>query len=201
MKANTIVGALAVFLVLPLSGCGRPDDPEPVKSPFDTVLIVLGNEPLDDQTPTVDTIARVAKAVAFQEENPATLLVFTGGPTAGTRSEARMMADLAVARGVSMDSIRLEEKARSTGQNARLTAELIRQIHPRRIFIVSKSDHLEWATPIFKRVAEFKSAEPLACRVDRADSIAQMEAYLKTHDSARVRRRLQQLKKGVKGVD
>ncbi len=119
MKANTIVGALAVFLVLPLSGCGRPDDPEPVKSPFDTVLIVLGNEPLDDQTPTVDTIARVAKAVAFQEENPATL----------------------------------------------------------------------------------KSAEPLACRVDRADSIAQMEAYLKTHDSARVRRRLQQLKKGVKGVD
>ncbi len=165
------------------------------------MLIVLGNEPLDDETPTVDTIARVTKAVTYQQENSGALLVFTGGPTAGNTSEARMMADLAVAQGVPKDSIRLEEKARSTGQNARLTAALVREIHPRRVFIVSKSDHLEWAMPIFKRVAEFKDAEPLGCQVDRADSIAQMEAYLEKRDSARVRRRLEAMKKGVRGVD
>ena len=53
----------------------------------------------------------------------------------------------------------------------------------------------------FKRFPEFRKAEPLASRVDRADSIAQMEAYLKEHDNARVRRRLSNLKKGVRGVD
>jgi hypothetical protein len=37
--------------------------------------------------------------------------------------------------------------------------------------------------------------------VDRADSISQMRSYLKEHDSARVRRRLSNLEKGVRGVD
>ena len=98
-------------------------------------------------------------------------------------------------------SIRLEEKARSTTQNASLTAQLIRQVRPRRVLIVSKGDHLEWAMPRFKRFPEFRKAEPLACEVGRADSVAQMEAYLKEHNSARVRIRLGKLKAGVRGVD
>ncbi len=216
---NIVVSASTLSLVLLLCGCDPPAPPGPVErtgpvartepvesgetisSGFDTVLVVLGNEPLDDATPTVDTVARVTKAVEFQKEHPASLLVFTGGPTAGNTSEARMMADLAIAQGVPEKSIRLEEKARSTSQNASLTARLIRQVNPRRVLIVSKADHLEWAMPRFKRFPEFRKAEPLASTVDRADSIAQMEAYLKEHDSARVRSRLGNLEKGVKGVD
>ena len=195
-----IVTVLLTLVVLLFSGCSAEEAAQNGPS-FDTVLVVLGNEPLDDSTPTVDTIARVNKAVAFHGENPATLLVFTGGPTAGTNTEARMMADLAVAQGISTNSICLEDKARSTQQNARLTAKLIRQVTPKRILIVSKSDHLDWAMPIFRRIDEFSAAESLACQVERADSIAQMEDYLKTHDSPRVRQRLQQLKDGVKGTD
>ena len=198
MRYLTIV--LTALVVLPLSGC-RADAPTPGTSAFDVVLVVLGNEPLDDKTPTVDTVARVKKAVAFQKEHPSTLLVFTGGPTAGTNTEARMMADLAVAQGVSTNSIRLEEKARSTQQNARLTAALIRRINPDRILIVSKADHLDWAMPIFKKVEAFRTAEPLPCQVDRADSIAQMEEYLTKNDTPRVRERLHQLRSGVKGTD
>ena len=111
------------------------------------------------------------------------------------------MANLAVAQGVSTNSIRLEEKARSTQENARLTAKLIEHIKPKRVLIVSKRDHLDWAMPIFRKVDAFRTAEPLACQVDRAASIVQMEAYLKKHDSPRVRQRLQQLKNGVKGTD
>ena len=198
MRYLTVV--LVALVVLPFSGC-TAESPTPGTSAFDVVLVVLGNEPLDDKTPTVDTVARVKKAVAFQKEHPSTLLVFTGGPTAGTNTEARMMADLAVAQGVSTNSIRLEENARSTQQNARLTAALIRRINPDRILIVSKADHLDWAMPIFKKVEAFRTAEPLPCQVGRADSIAQMEAYLKKNDSPRVRERLQQLRSGVKGTD
>jgi uncharacterized SAM-binding protein YcdF (DUF218 family) len=168
---------------------------------FDAVLIVLGNEPLDDSTPTVDMVARVRKAVEFHKQHPKSLLVFTGGKTAGSISEARMMADIAITQGVSTNSIRLEEEARSTSENARLTANLTRGLRPSRVLIVSNGDHLQWAMPIFRKVDTFKNAEPLACGVDRAERVSQMEEYLKRHDNARVRQRLQQLKDGVKGTD
>ncbi|MBI3985377.1 MAG: YdcF family protein [Lentisphaerae bacterium] len=198
---NLATKAIAFLLVLPFEVCrGEPAAYETGR--FDTVLIVLGNEPLDDSTPTVDMVARVTKAVEFQKQHLAALLVFTGGPTAGTNSEARMMANLAIAQGVATNAIRLEEKARSTQENARLTAALIGGIRPRRILIVSKGDHLEWAMPIFRKEAVFKSADPLACNVAAADSIAQMKAYLALHpDNLRVQKRLQKLESGRKGTD
>lgn len=200
MKMKRMIPFLNVFLLLVVSGCSAGETPQK-QAPVEAVVVVLGNEPLDDNTPTVDMVARVRKAVAFQKEHLNTVLLFTGGPTAGTTTEARMMADLAVAQGASTNSIFLEEKARSTQENARLTARMIRDIAPRRVLIVSKEDHLDWAMPIFRKVDAFTIAEPLPCQVSRTDSIAQMEEYLKKHENARVRERLQQLKNGVKGTD
>jgi uncharacterized SAM-binding protein YcdF (DUF218 family) len=165
------------------------------------VLVVLGNEPLDDNTPSVDMVARVNKAAVFAKEHPGSMLLFTGGPTAGKTTEARMMADIAIAQGVSTNAIRLEEKARSTQENARLAAKMVMELSPRRVLIVSKQDHLDWAMPIFRKVNAFVAAESLACTVNRADSIAQMEEYLKKRESPRVRERLEQLRSGIKGTD
>lgn len=145
--------------------------------------------------------ARVNTAVAFTREHSGSVLLFTGGPTAGKTTEARMMADLAITQGVATNSIRLEEKARSTQENARLTAKIVTELAPRRVIVVSKQEHLEWAIPIFRKVEAFKNVEALACHVSRAESIAQMEEYLKTRDNARVRERLAQLRNGVKGTD
>lgn len=201
MNKSLITKAIALCLVLFLAGCGdEPNGQEPAV--YDTVLVVLGNEPLDGSTPTIDTVARVTRAVEYQKEHPATLLVFTGGPTVGTNSEARMMADVAIAQGVSTNAIRLEEKARSTQENARFTAKLIRRIRANRILIVSKKDHLEWAMPIFREEAVFGKAEPLACVVSVADSIAQMKAYLiQRPDNQRVRTRMHALMNGQRGTD
>ncbi len=198
---NLIFKTVALFLTLTLAGCG--DEPAFREGAhFDNALVVLGNEPLDDLTPTVDTVARVSKAVEFYKQHPSTLLIFTGGPTAGSNTEARMMADLAIAQGVAINTVCLEEKARSTQQNARLTAGLIRKIAPQRILIVSKSDHLDWAMPLFRREEIFRTAETLACPVALADSILQMKAYLANHpDNQRVRERLQALENGLKGTD
>ncbi|MDZ4242781.1 MAG: YdcF family protein [Candidatus Omnitrophota bacterium] len=166
------------------------------------VLIVLGNEPLDGQTPTLDMVARVKKAAEFFKANPDSVLILTGGPTAGGISEARMMADLALAEGVPEDVLLLEEQARTTSENADLAAGLLRGRDPGRILIVSKADHLEWAVPIFQEKEVFKNAEALACEVDRADSIAQMREYLKGHpENQRVKARLDALVQGVKGTD
>lgn len=59
---------------------------------YDTVLVVLGNEPLDENTPTIDMLARTKRAAAYYKEHTNSLLVLTGGTTVGSVSEAQMMA-------------------------------------------------------------------------------------------------------------
>ena len=184
----------------------------PSKSPYKSVLVVLGNEPLDDQTPTIDTMGRVKKAVDYYQQNPiSTLLIFTGGPTAGKTTEAMMMSQYAQALGVKEKDIRLEEKARSTKQNALLSARLlIREgITPKETFVVSKADHLTWAMALFKgndvpqRLFEDSIAMP--CTVKKEDVMQQMNEYITTHVGhpriPRIKMRLEMLRKGQQGID
>ena len=197
VKAITRVAVLLLALLLGDRRCTAGEAIQAGKTSVGTILVVLGNEPLDDHTPTVDMIARVKKAVEFHKGQPDSLLVLTGGATAGGVSEARMMADIAFASGVSTNAVRLEEKARSTSENASLTAKIVGTFIPSRILIVSKTDHLDWAMPIFRRHGVFTNAEPLACTIDDKDSIAQMREYLVTHpENNRVWERLRQLVKG-----
>ena len=185
------------------------DRPERNNNNITTLLIVLGNMPLDDSTPTVDMMERVRTAVRAFKTNPlSTMLVFSGGPTAGKMSEARTGFNFAASLGVEEKAMLLEEKARTTEENAILTAKLLmeKNIRPAEIFIVSKQDHLDWAMGIFKsnRVPDhfFANARPMGCTVDRKDSIAQMVKYLETHpDNKMVRHRLRDLRNGVQGID
>lgn len=59
------------------------------RRPVQSLLIVLGNEPLDDKTPTLDTMTRVKTAVSYFQEHPSSILIFTGGPTAGKTTGTR----------------------------------------------------------------------------------------------------------------
>jgi len=173
-----------------------------VKAARPTVLVVLGNEPLDAKTPTIDMVKRVESAASFYKKNPDSVLIFTGGETTGKISEAGMMSRLARQQGVPSHAIVLEERARTTQDNARLTAKLIPEINPGRILIVTKKDHLEWAMPIFWQMEVFAEAEPWPVEVKRSDSIAQMREYLQKHsDHQRVRQRLDMLLNHVQGVD
>jgi len=164
-------------------------------------IVVLGNQPLDDSTPTVDMIRRVLKGVEVAKQSPGALLLLTGGKTVGNISEAEMMALIALSRGMRPESVVLEEAARGTDQNARLCAEILSKRRFARVLVVSKSDHLEWAMPLFREYEIFRNAEPLPCEVDPTEVIAQMRDYLKTHDNERVRRRLSRLLEGLQGVD
>ena len=202
MKAVTRVAVLLLAFLLNDRRCAAGETIQAGKTSVGTILVVLGNEPLDEHTPTVDMIARVKKAVEFHKANPDSLLVLTGGVTVGGVSEARMMADIAFASGVSTNATRMEESARSTSENASLTAKIVGAFNPSHILIVSKADHLDWAMPLFRKYGVFTNAEPLACTIDDKDSIAQMREYLVTHpENNRVRERLRQLVKGDKGAD
>ena len=115
---------------------------------FENILIVLGNEPLDDNTPTIDTMKRVDAAGIFynrQINKEKTIVIFTGGPTAGKKTEASVMADYAIKKyNIPINCMIKEEKARSTQENAVLVAKILenKNIKSEKIFIVSKNDHL-----------------------------------------------------------
>lgn len=176
-----------------------------------SLLIVLGNEPLDDLTPSADTMSRVKVAVEyFNAHKDTTTILFTGGPTAGKTTEARMMMNYATSLAVPMTRIILEEKARSTQENAVFSAKLVIEggLHYQHVFIVSKPDHLEWALPIFKSKKlvpsqVFEKAVGLGSTIDIRACMDQMEKYVESSgpNKARVAWRLSNLKKGIRGID
>ena len=198
---NVVTVFACVGLLISTTGCWQRKASADQPVSHETVLVVLGNEPLDESTPTVDMIARVKRAMEFQKGHPGSLLVLTGGKTAGQVSEARMMANIALGFGAPVDSVQLEENARTTDENAKFSADIVKRAQPKQVFIVSKSDHLAWALPIFQKLEVFKTAKPLSCEVPRAESIAQMREYLAHHDNARVRQRLHRLTDQQEGTN
>ena len=153
---------------------------------------------------------RVDAAAAFynkQTNKENTILIFTGGPTVGKKTEASVMAEYAMRTyHIPSKNIILEEKARSTQENAILVAKIIEKniaLHTAMAWIVSKKDHLDWAMPLFKKAhVMYKNAKGLPSFIDRKDSIADMNEYLKTHENnQRVRWRMQNLIKGIQGID
>eukprot|EP00656_Telonema_subtile_P054128 TRINITY_DN8000_c0_g1_i1.p1 TRINITY_DN8000_c0_g1~~TRINITY_DN8000_c0_g1_i1.p1 ORF type:complete len:309 (+),score=66.01 TRINITY_DN8000_c0_g1_i1:124-1050(+) len=100
-----------------------------------TAVVVLGNQPLDSATPTVDCVQRVLHAVGLykqlaQDPSRAVRVICTGGTRTTVKAgrafpEARMMALIAMAEGVPATSILLEDAALSTAENAELTARLL----------------------------------------------------------------------------
>ena len=175
------------------------------------IFVVLGNMPLNDLTPTVDTMTRVRTAVEKYkalDDSERGYLVFSGGPTVDKKTEAAMMGEYARTLGVLERDIILEEKARTTKENALFSAQLLLEmgIVANKIFIVSKFDHLDWAVPLFKQRDVpghyFERAEPLGCNVAVTESIAQMEEFLKSHPQNKMAaHRLKDLRNGIRGID
>ena len=105
--------------------------------------LVLGLA-LEDGQPTDDLLSRVDTAKGYLEESPEALLILTGGnPDASGRTEAAVMRDLLIERGVSEDRLLLEDRAESTKDNFRNTAQLIDPNQP--IVLITSDYHMHRA--------------------------------------------------------
>jgi uncharacterized SAM-binding protein YcdF (DUF218 family) len=91
-------------------------------------IVVLG-APLDDHDRLTDIgLERAQAAAALWHRGGAARVIPSGGLTRGAvRSEAAAMADELMAQGVPREAILLEELARTTAENARYCAELLRE--------------------------------------------------------------------------
>lgn len=131
------VWAAAVHALLRWSRAHRSVEPS-------DAVIVPGCRVFDDGTPSPALRRRVAVAARAVLEGAAPLLVVSGH-----RGEADAAASLAIAHGLRDDQVIREPHARSTVENAALTAPLLP--HARRVVIVSDDVHLLRCAILFRR--------------------------------------------------
>ncbi len=105
--------------------------------------IVLGLA-LENGKPTGDLLARLDTARAYLLKYPEARLILTGGNADGTgRTEAAVMRDILAERGVADDRMILEDRAESTKENFRNTAQIIDPGKP--VVLISSNYHMDRA--------------------------------------------------------
>lgn len=106
-------------------------------------IIVLGLA-LENGKPTDDLLFRLDTAVKYLEENPKSIAILTGGnPDESGRTEAAVMHDILIERGIAEDRMILEDQADSTIANFQNTAMLIDPADP--VVLVSSNYHMDRA--------------------------------------------------------
>ncbi len=105
--------------------------------------IVLGLA-LENGKPTDDLLARLDTAEQYAAENPEGMLVLTGGnPDESGKTEAAVMRDLLIQRGLPETKLILEDRAETTKENFRNTAKMIDPGSP--VILISSNYHMDRA--------------------------------------------------------
>ncbi|MCR4884707.1 MAG: YdcF family protein [Clostridiales bacterium] len=108
------------------------------------VILVLGHRLLPDDTPSEDLKRRIDKAVELWKETGASMIMPCGGLTRDRhRTEAEVMKEMLMERGVPSEQICLEDKSRITLENLVNACDLVGT--EKRVAIVSSDYHMDMA--------------------------------------------------------
>lgn len=119
------------------------------------IAVVLGGGLHADGSPTASTLARADAAAELARARDVGIIVSGshGNGPRPARSEAAIMADRLVERGVARSRIHLEDESRDTLSNAAFVAErYLRDIAPRRLIVVTSPFHMGRALATFALV-------------------------------------------------
>ncbi len=107
-------------------------------------ILILGHRLEPDESPSEDQVRRIDCAVAHWKETDAPVIMPCGGLTPGhSRTEADVMRDLLLERGVPAEIIHLEDRSRITIENVRNAAALLGE--GKRVALVTSDYHVERA--------------------------------------------------------
>lgn len=105
-------------------------------------IVVLGAKVGPDGEPSAPLLRRVRAGVTLFHQGVAPTLLLTGGSAPGHPSEAEVMRALALAQGVPGRALVLEPHSRSTEENARFSAPLLRTLGAAEVVVVTDAFHL-----------------------------------------------------------
>ena len=132
------------------------------QEPAGDTLIVLAAEQIGDGTLGMVSYWRALYAVRAWRKHPFRRVVFSGAPQGapGTPSAAASMAEFAIALGVPREIVVLEERSRSTRENALYTAELVRDWPGSKVLMTSDC-HIRRARRSFEKAGLTVIAAPI----------------------------------------
>ncbi|WP_232236155.1 YdcF family protein [Nocardia sp. BMG51109] len=156
-----VVSAAALGVLFAAATPARADDPpDPVAAALnsasfplpglpliadlgsDTAIVVLGYGLQPDGQMQPELIDRLSAAHIQAVLTPAAPVVVTGGNPEGGVTEAQVMADWLVGRGIPPDRVHLEDRAESTLENAEYSAAMMDSIGAHSAVLVTSSDHM-----------------------------------------------------------
>jgi uncharacterized SAM-binding protein YcdF (DUF218 family) len=156
-----LVGLAAAFLLptlcaLAIYQYGQTDRAAPAE-----VLVVLGAGTRPSGAPSATHVRRIQHAAALYEQGYAPFVLCTGGYTARhPKSEGRACADYLLELGLPAEAILLEERSRSTEENAIEAAAVMAARGWTRALLVSDSYHLLRAELMFRAQGLVVSSSP-----------------------------------------
>ena len=110
--------------------------------------IVLGLA-LENGKPADDLLSRLDTAQGYLAQYPDAQLILTGGNADGSgRTEAAVMRDILAEKGVANERMILEDRAETTKENFRNTAQLIDPARP--VVLISSNYHMDRAVQTAK---------------------------------------------------
>jgi len=112
------------------------------------ILVVLGNRLHDDGTMTDILKHRLDTAFKLYPTKIANgqgKILVTGGiaNTKAAKAEGDLMAEYLVSKGVPTEDIIIENKSRTTRENAKFSAPIIKELQPSEVIICSSQYHIE----------------------------------------------------------
>lgn len=130
----------AVVIALPLF-IGWYLSPQDVLERSDAIVVVSGG----------DNNSRIQKAVELYKEDWAETILFSGAAAEGDVSNALAMKRIAVSRGVPRSKILIEEDSKTTAENAKFAAKIIKEKNFRSIVLVTSPYHQRRTYELFKK--------------------------------------------------
>lgn len=115
------------------------------------VIVVLGARVRSDGSASPALRARTEKAVDLYRRGIAKVLLFSGGAGEEGRAEAAVAKAIAVGLGVPESACWIEDRSHSTLENARFSAEILRDRGVHRVVVVSDPYHLLRARQCFRQ--------------------------------------------------
>lgn len=139
------------------------------------VVLGGGTDPAGTLAPA--SVARAHRAAQLAHERPELAIIASGGPPAAARSEAELMRDVMVARGVAPARIAVEDESADTLDNAVLvSARYLRELEPRPLYVVTSPFHLERATETFRHVLGYAWQVQAVASDETPDDLARAAA-------------------------
>ena len=128
--------------------------PDGLKDTDELCLVVLGFQLKADGTMKDELIQRLKVAIASAEKYPNSYILCTGGGTAAgnaSATEAGEMAKWLIENGISADRVIVENRSRTTPENAIFSYEILRRDYPQvnQIAIISSDYHIATGVLLF----------------------------------------------------